>query len=116
MDKEDFSIHELETHETKDISDSHVNGELTVVSNDPAGDQIATQSGEGEYISIYEQTWDNPVNPPSDIMFSVDLSCSMDDDAARLAGDFSNFIGQLSNYSTDWSEPSSQEPKNHYVK
>ena len=31
MDKEDFSIHELETHETKDISDSHVNGELTVI-------------------------------------------------------------------------------------
>ena len=31
MDKEDFSIYELETHETKDISDSHVNGELTVI-------------------------------------------------------------------------------------
>ena len=34
MDKEDFSIHELETHETKDISDSHVNGELTVIWRD----------------------------------------------------------------------------------
>jgi len=31
MEKEDFSVIELENHETKDVLDSHVNGELTVI-------------------------------------------------------------------------------------
>jgi len=31
MEKTDFSIFELETHETKDVSDSHINGELTIL-------------------------------------------------------------------------------------
>ena len=31
MEKEDFSVFELENHQTKDISDSHINGELTVI-------------------------------------------------------------------------------------
>jgi len=32
--KSDFTIHELERHETKDVKDSHINGELTVVWRD----------------------------------------------------------------------------------
>ncbi len=32
--KSDFAIHELERHETKDVKDSHINGELTVVWRD----------------------------------------------------------------------------------
>ena len=31
MEKDDFVVFELENHETKDISDSHVNGKLTVI-------------------------------------------------------------------------------------
>ena len=31
MEKDDFSVYELEKHETKDVLDSHVNGELTVI-------------------------------------------------------------------------------------
>ena len=31
MEREDFSVYELETHKTKDISDLHTNGELTVI-------------------------------------------------------------------------------------
>ena len=31
MEREDFSVYELETHKTKDISDLHINGELTVI-------------------------------------------------------------------------------------
>tara|TARA_B100001540_G_scaffold89442_1_gene80972 strand:+ start:2161 stop:2610 length:450 start_codon:yes stop_codon:yes gene_type:complete len=34
MVEEDFSIIELESHETKDVSDSHINGELTVIWRD----------------------------------------------------------------------------------
>ena len=38
----------------------------------------------------------------SDIVFSVDLSCSMNDDAAALGDEFDTFINELSNYSNDW--------------
>jgi len=31
MENEDFSVFDLETHETKDVTDSHTNGELTVI-------------------------------------------------------------------------------------
>ena len=31
MNTENFSVLDLETHQTKDISDSHVNGELTII-------------------------------------------------------------------------------------
>ena len=31
MEKEDFSVFQLENHETKDVLDLHVNGELTVI-------------------------------------------------------------------------------------
>jgi len=39
--KSDFAIHELERHETKDVKDSHINGELTVVWRD--WDEIINQ-------------------------------------------------------------------------
>ena len=31
MDNQNFSVLDLQTHETKDIGDSHINGELTVI-------------------------------------------------------------------------------------
>ena len=31
MDNQNFSVLDLETHQTKDIDDSHINGELTVI-------------------------------------------------------------------------------------
>ena len=31
MEKEDFSVFQLENHETKDVLDAHINGELTVI-------------------------------------------------------------------------------------
>ena len=64
---------------------------LTVLSNEPLGMRTATQMGQGEYIATYEQFWENPADPPSDIIFSVDLSCSMDEDAATLGSNFSSF-------------------------
>ena len=75
---------------------------LEVASNDPDGTQIVDFSGMGQYVAAYQQSWENPVDPPSDIIFAVDQSCSMYDDAAILASSFSTFISQLNNYSTDW--------------
>ena len=34
MESGNFSVHKLETHSTKDVNDSHVNGDLTVVWRD----------------------------------------------------------------------------------
>ena len=34
MNNDEFFVHKLERHQTKDVSDSHVNGELTVVWRD----------------------------------------------------------------------------------
>ena len=31
MEKKEFSIYEVETHQTKDLVDLHINGELTVI-------------------------------------------------------------------------------------
>ena len=77
-------------------------GGLEVISTDPNGNEFADFSGNGQYVASYEQYWENPVDPPTDIMFSVDQSCSMGDDNALLASSFSSFISQLNNYSTDW--------------
>ena len=86
------------------LLDEVTEGFLTTVSNDPnnGGISLSTQKGGGEYIAEHIQSWENPVDPPSDIVFSVDLSCSMGDDASRLANNFQDFINELSNYSTDW--------------
>ena len=75
---------------------------LEVFSTDPDGPQTADIAGNGLYVASYEQYWSNPVDPPSDIIFSVDQSGSMYDDAALLASSFSTFINQLNNYSTNW--------------
>jgi len=77
-------------------------GSLTVTSNEPLGSRVAQQLGVGRYAGEYEEVWEVPSDPPTDILFAVDQSCSMDDDTARLASNFSNFISLLSGYSTDW--------------
>lgn len=84
------------------MTDDVENGELTVVSTEPMGVRTASQMGEGAYGAFFEQIWNHPVDPPTDIIFSVDQSCSMDDDVSRLANNFNVFINELSNYSSDW--------------
>ena len=86
---------------TPDIEGTY-SSQIDVISSDPIGTESATQSGIGQYIASYEDFWENPVDPPSDILFSVDQSCSMEDDNALLAANFSTFISQLSTYTSDW--------------
>lgn len=76
--------------------------QIKVGSNEPMGIRTADQTGEGQYGAEYTDSWEIPSDPPSDIMFLVDQSCSMDDDQARLANNFSKFISKLSSYSNDW--------------
>ena len=75
---------------------------LEVASNDPDGAQIVDFSGMGQYVASYQQQWANPVDPPSDILFVVDRSCSMDPYTSQLASNFQTFINELSNYAADW--------------
>jgi len=82
--------------------EEEVEGSFSVTSTEPMGVRTVSHFGSGFPTARYEQIWENPIDPPSDILFSVDLSCSMDDDAQALGNEFSTFIGELSNYSTDW--------------
>lgn len=77
-------------------------GQLTVTSDEPLGSRTATQTGEGKYGAEYEDEYVVPTDPATDIMFIVDQSCSMADDARSLADNFGTFITELSTYSTDW--------------
>lgn len=83
-------------------ADRSEHGELVVASNEPLGTRAADIEGVGKYAGEYAEQFEVPEDPPADIVFFVDQSCSMDDDARNLASQFSSFIGQLSNYTTDW--------------
>ena len=84
------------------LQEPEVTGQLTIVSDEPMGTRIAEQSGSGLLQNQVTQEWEFAIDPPADIMFSVDASCSMSDNTSQLATNFSAFITQLSNYSTNW--------------
>lgn len=86
---------------TPDRVDTY-NATLSVTSNEPRGVRTAEQTAEGKYGHDYTDTFEVATDPPSDIIFFVDQSCSMDDDARSLASNFSAFITQLSTYTSDW--------------
>jgi hypothetical protein len=77
-------------------------GVFSVNSNEPAGTRDVDQIGTGAFAGWYTDRWEIPSDPPTDIMFAIDQSCSMDDDQRRLATNFSTFITLLSSYSNDW--------------
>ncbi len=79
-----------------------VTGELAVTSNDPRGVVVATQDGEGTVGSRGHDTFTSEVDPPVDIVFAVDQSTSMDDDAEGLAAAFTTFIDTLGRVTSGW--------------
>ncbi len=84
------------------LQEAEVTGQLSVVSDEPMGTRIAEQMGSGLLNDEVTQQWEFAIDPPADIMFSVDASCSMSDNTSQLASNFSSFISQLSNYSNNW--------------
>ncbi|MEC7949187.1 MAG: hypothetical protein VX265_16580, partial [Myxococcota bacterium] len=84
------------------VYDIDYTGSLVVTSNEPLGTREHAQIGTGKYAGDFTDYWEIPSDPPSDILFAVDQSCSMDDDISTLSSNFSSFIGQLSGYSNDW--------------
>lgn len=77
-------------------------GSIVVQSNEPLGERSAAIAGAGSYGPEQVDAWEIPLEPPSDIIFLVDQSCSMDDDAVRLGTNFGTFISSLNTYTTDW--------------
>ena len=78
-------------------------GALVVTSDEAMGVREALQLGAGTVDGSYTDDWYIPEgDPPSDILFSVDASCSMNDDLWDLAQNFETFINELDNYTSDW--------------
>ena len=77
------------------------NFEIHVFSDTPLGVNVVPVLGAGvaEYT---EEEWVVSEPPKSDIMFSVDLSSSMSEEALLLGDQFQTFITELSNYTHDW--------------
>jgi hypothetical protein len=99
----------LEAGETAPVSLSFIpedegsfSGVLTATSNEPVATRTADVTGVAKYAAERTDSWELDEDPPVDILFFVDQSCSMDDDQTSLAKNFSGFISQLSNYTTEW--------------
>lgn len=75
---------------------------LSVLSNDPRGIVDAVQTGGGEYEDLVVEAFEMPVAPPVDILFAIDQSCSMEDDATRLGANFASFVDQINSVTTGW--------------
>ena len=72
-----------------------------MVSNAPSAVEDVSIYGRG-IAEEHEEIWEIDAAPKSDILFSVDLSGSMSDEAQVLGAQFSTFITELSNYTSDW--------------
>lgn len=77
-------------------------GYLSVTSNDPRGVVTATQTADSAFSAWIEDQFTVPVDPPVDIVFAVDQSCSMDGHAAQLAGSFGSLIGAIQQVTSGW--------------
>ena len=93
---EEVSIHLLST------TAGEMKGTLAVDSTDPRGLIEATQTAAGTDADSAEDTGVAEVDPPVDILFAVDRSCSMDDDAAALADNFGTFVDALETTTGGW--------------
>jgi hypothetical protein len=75
---------------------------VEVASNDPRGVVAANQAGEARYGAIASDTFQMPSDPPVDILFAVDQSCSMDAHAANLGSNFQTFIQEIQTVTANW--------------
>lgn len=77
-------------------------GTLTVDSTDPRGLVSATQQGNGTFTDGREERFTAEVDPPVDLLFAIDRSCSMDDDAEALGANFGAFIAAVEGVTGGW--------------
>jgi hypothetical protein len=77
-------------------------GTLTVESDSAGGARTGSLRGEGVGVAGLTERFEVPVDPPTDILFAIDQSGSMDDDAMALAENFGAFTRALEVTTTDW--------------
>jgi len=77
-------------------------GSMTAWSNEPIGERAATQSAAAALVDEHIDEFYIEGDPPTDIMFVVDQSCSMGDDQERLRTNFDYFISNLEGFTDDW--------------
>jgi hypothetical protein len=100
---------ELEPGASKDVSftfdpsdDVEYSAEIGVTSNEPLGFRTASQVGAGKFSGNFDDQWEIPEDQPTDVLFIVDQSGSMDDNAAALGEQFDYYINNLSLFTGDW--------------
>lgn len=79
-----------------------VSGTFTVESDSPGGPRLGTLSGTGTGAAALTERFEVPLDPPVDILFAIDQSGSMDDDAVALAENFGAFTRALEAATADW--------------
>lgn len=84
-------------------AESDFSSAFTVTSTEPMGARTADLMGEGviDGADIIDE-WELPEDPPTDIIFSLDSSCSMNSDIWEMYSNFDAFINELENFSEDW--------------
>jgi len=76
---------------------------LMVESNDPSSPStMSTQSGNGLLYGLSSDSFEQPINGSTDILFGLDWSCSMYDDIANVQANFSSFITTLASMDADY--------------
>ena len=76
---------------------------LTVSSNDPyTPNVLVTQQGNGEIFAENQDQFEQPIKGSTDIIFGVDISCSMDEDLAIVQANFGTFVNTLSDMDADY--------------
>lgn len=79
-----------------------VEGTLSVTSTEPMGVRTALQYGAGTTGGDRTDTWEIPEAVATDILFSLDQSCSMTWDIIELYSNFDVFVDELENFTEDW--------------
>ena len=75
---------------------------LTITSNDPyTPDVLVTQEGNGDIFGVSSDEFEQPIKGSTDIIFGVDISCSMDEDEIVQAN-FGTFVNTLSAMDADY--------------
>jgi hypothetical protein len=84
-------------------SDAVSEGQLLVDSDDPAGQKAGAHTGQGALEGNENlDTWTMPEDPPTDILFSVDSSCSMTENIWQLNSNFEPFVELLEGLTGYW--------------
>jgi hypothetical protein len=75
---------------------------LTVTSNEPLGSRDASLFGEGAGGDAQTDRFDLDDDPPIDLLFAIDQSCSMDDDAAAVAAELGPLLDAIDDVTEGW--------------